>query len=207
MRHASRLTKFSQGEERRVRDWQTDWLSDQFQAVFWAAKRAMKEASDAAYGRHGVRNGQQFILMSLWHEDGLTPGEIARRLGLATPTVTKAATRMEAAGLVVRRPHPSDARLVRIHLSDRGRHLQKVLAEEDAGIDGAIMRSHDDAPRTVNTIEVASVDETAARVTAAGGEVVVPKQAIPGVGHIAYCTDPSGLTFGIYQADEQAQAG
>jgi predicted enzyme related to lactoylglutathione lyase len=80
-------------------------------------------------------------------------------------------------------------------------------AEEDAGIDGAIMRSHDDAPRTVNTIEVASVDETAARVTAAGGEVVVPKQAIPGVGHIAYCTDPSGLTFGIYQADEQAQAG
>jgi DNA-binding MarR family transcriptional regulator len=118
------------GEERRVRDWQTDWLSDQFQAVFWAAKRAMKEASDAAYGRHGVRNGQQFILMSLWHEDGLTPGEIARRLGLATPTVTKAATRMEAAGLVVRRPHPSDARLVRIHLTDRGRHLQKVLDEE-----------------------------------------------------------------------------
>ncbi|HEX6676170.1 MAG TPA: MarR family transcriptional regulator [Actinomycetes bacterium] len=113
-----------------MRDWQTDWLSDQFQAVFWAAKRAMKEASDAAYGRHGVRNGQQFILMALWHEDGLTPGEIARRLGLATPTVTKAATRMEAAGLVVRRPHPSDARLVRIHLTDRGRNLQKVLDDE-----------------------------------------------------------------------------
>jgi MarR family transcriptional regulator, organic hydroperoxide resistance regulator len=113
-----------------VREWQTDWLSDEFQTAFWATKRVIKEASDAAYGRHGVRDGQQFILMCLWDTDGLTPGEIARRLGLATPTVTKAATRMEAAGLVTRRPHPTDARLVRIHLTDRGRTLRKELDEE-----------------------------------------------------------------------------
>ena len=85
--------------------------------------------------------------------------------------------------------------------------LATTGAEEDAGIDGAIMRSRDDTPRTVNTIEVASVDEAAAKVTAAGGQVVVPKQVIPGVGWVAYCTDPSGLMFGIYQADERAQAG
>jgi hypothetical protein len=35
-----------------------------------------------------------------------------------------------AAGLVTRRPHPTDARLVRVHLTERGRHLQKVIAEE-----------------------------------------------------------------------------
>lgn len=113
-----------------MRDWRTDWLSDQFQAVFWAAKRAMMQAADAAYRGHGVREGQQFILMCLWREDGLTPGEIARRLGLATPTVTKATTRMEAAGLVARKPHATDARLVRIHLTDRGRALEKALDEE-----------------------------------------------------------------------------
>jgi MarR family transcriptional regulator, organic hydroperoxide resistance regulator len=111
-------------------DPQTEWLSDEFQAVFWSAKRAMKEAADLAYRRHGVRNGQQFILMCLWDEDGLTPGEIARRLGLATPTVTRAATRMDAAGLVVRKPHPTDARLVRIYLTDRGLELKKVLDAE-----------------------------------------------------------------------------
>ena len=110
--------------------WQTDWLSDEFQAVFWAAKRAMVQAADAAYRRHGVREGQQFILMCLWQEDGLTPGEIARRLGLATPTVTKATTRMQAAGLVTRKPHPGDARLVRVHLTERGRALERLLDEE-----------------------------------------------------------------------------
>jgi MarR family transcriptional regulator, organic hydroperoxide resistance regulator len=103
---------------------------DEFQTAFWAAKRAIAVAAEAAYNRHGVRSGQQFILRCLWETDGLTPGEIARQLELATPTVTRAATRMEAAGLLRRSPHPSDARLVRLVLTDRGRELEAVIAEE-----------------------------------------------------------------------------
>jgi MarR family transcriptional regulator, organic hydroperoxide resistance regulator len=57
-------------------------------------------------------------------------GEIARRLGLATPTVTRAATRMEAAGLLRREPHPGDRRLVRLVLTERGRSLEGVIAAE-----------------------------------------------------------------------------
>jgi MarR family transcriptional regulator, organic hydroperoxide resistance regulator len=103
---------------------------DEFQTAFWGAKRAMAVAAEAAYNRHGVRAGQQFILQCLWQTDGLAPGEIARRLELATPTVTRAATRMEAAGLLRRSPHPTDARLVRLVLTDRGRELESVIAEE-----------------------------------------------------------------------------
>jgi DNA-binding MarR family transcriptional regulator len=102
----------------------------EFQTAFWSAKRAMAEASEAAFQRHGVRSGQQWILRRLWDEDGLTPGEVARRLELSTPTVTKAAMRMEAAGLLARRPDPKDARLVRLFLSDRGRALEKTIAGE-----------------------------------------------------------------------------
>jgi len=104
--------------------------ADEFQAAFWGAKRALAVAAEAAYNRHGVHCGQQFILSCLWETDGLTPGEIARRLELATPTVTRAATRMEAAGLLRRSPHPTDARLVRLVLTDRGRKLESVIAEE-----------------------------------------------------------------------------
>ncbi len=105
-------------------------VSDEFQSAFWSAKRAMAEASEAAYNRHGVRAGQQFILQCLWAEDGLTPGEIARRLDLSTPTVTNSATSMEAAGLVERRPHPTDARRVRLFLTPRGRKLQRTIDGE-----------------------------------------------------------------------------
>ena len=104
--------------------------SDDFQTAFWSAKHALAHASATAFAQHGVHEGQQYVLRCLWREDGLSPGEIARRLGLATPTVTRAATRMEAAGLLRREPHPSDRRLVRLRLTDRGRELEKVIGEQ-----------------------------------------------------------------------------
>jgi DNA-binding MarR family transcriptional regulator len=108
----------------------TDDFDDDFQSAFRKTKLAMVEASELAYRRHGVHAGQQFILRELWREDGMTPGQIARRLGLATPTVTKMTSRMEAAGLVMRQPHPTDRRLVRIALTERGRALEGVVGEE-----------------------------------------------------------------------------
>lgn len=101
-----------------------------FQSAFWATKHALALAAAAAFSRHGIHNGQQYILRCLWTDDGLTPGEVAKRLGLATPTVTKASARMAAAGLLRREPHPHDRRLVRLLLTDRGRALEKVIGRE-----------------------------------------------------------------------------
>jgi len=104
--------------------------SSAFLETFWETKHALASAWMAAFSAHGVHEGQQFILRCLWDDDGLAPGEVARRLGLATPTVTRAATRMEAAGLLRRRPHPSDRRLVRLVLTDKGRDLEEVIGRE-----------------------------------------------------------------------------
>jgi predicted enzyme related to lactoylglutathione lyase len=37
-----------------------------------------------------------------------------------------------------------------------------------------------------------------------GGQVVVEKNAIPGVGYLAYCKDVEGTIFGVHQADPKA---
>jgi MarR family transcriptional regulator, organic hydroperoxide resistance regulator len=102
-----------------------DQLAD-FEEAFRLAKHALGHASISVFARHGVYEGQQFVLRLLWREDGLTPGQI----GLATPTVTRAATRMEAAGLLRREPHPTDGRLVRLVLTGRGRELERVIVPE-----------------------------------------------------------------------------
>jgi MarR family transcriptional regulator for hemolysin len=104
-------------------------MSD-FISVFTRASKLMRGAADAAFSRHGVRVGQNLVLERLWAADGLTPGEIAQRLGVSTPTVVKMATRMEAAGLLERRRDERDARLVRLHLTRRGRSVRKPLERE-----------------------------------------------------------------------------
>src|SRR5579863_7529517 len=101
-----------------------------FEDAFRLAKHALAQASTSVFARHGVYEGQQFVLRRLWREDGLTPGQLARQLGLSTPTVTRAATRMEAAGLLRREPHPGDRRLVRLWLTPRGRELERVIGPE-----------------------------------------------------------------------------
>ncbi len=120
---------------------------DEFTGAFWAAKRALATAAEAAYNRHGVRDGQQFILRCLWENDGQAPGEIAKHLGLATPTVTRAASRMEAAGLLRRAPHPSDARLVRLCLTAKGRALENTIADEMRQLTARALHGLDSAER------------------------------------------------------------
>jgi predicted enzyme related to lactoylglutathione lyase len=76
----------------------------------------------------------------------------------------------------------------------------------ERGIDGGILRSMDGSARTIVTMDVDSIDDMIAKVEAAGGTVVLPKQTIPGVGYQAYCTDPDGTIFGIHQRDASAAA-
>jgi MarR family transcriptional regulator, organic hydroperoxide resistance regulator len=118
-----------------------------FQPSFWAAKRVLARASASAFGQHGVHEGQQYLLRCLWAEDGLAPGELAKRLGLATPTVTRAAARMEAAGLLRRVPHERDRRLVRLFLTDRGRVLEKEIDREVAMLTERALASLDQSER------------------------------------------------------------
>jgi DNA-binding MarR family transcriptional regulator len=100
---------------------------DEFLAVLTSVSRSVKTHLESRLLAHGVHAGQQFILESLWREDGLTPGELAHRIGVETPTVTRAAQRMEVTGLVKRIPDPEDARLVRVYLTERGRDVQTHL--------------------------------------------------------------------------------
>ncbi|HKR01746.1 MAG TPA: VOC family protein [Pyrinomonadaceae bacterium] len=78
-------------------------------------------------------------------------------------------------------------------------------AEEEPGINGGVFK-REGPVNYVNTIEVPSVEDFAAKVTEHGGKVVVPKMAIPGVGHLVYCQDTESNVFGILQPDPAAQA-
>jgi DNA-binding MarR family transcriptional regulator len=107
-------------------------------SVQWAVKGAFK-AIWAQLAReleaHGLHPGQEHLLKQLWLEDGLSIGVLAERVGIEVPTVVRAVTRMEAAGILRREPDPTDRRRALVLLTDRGRELEQVVPNVLADVD------------------------------------------------------------------------
>lgn len=70
---------------------------------------------------HGFYAGQDQIMLALGRDEGMTPGQLATRIGVRPPTVTKTINRLQEQGFVERRSSKSDARQSHIHLTDAGR--------------------------------------------------------------------------------------
>ena len=77
--------------------------------------------------------------------------------------------------------------------------------KDQPGIDGGLMKRQDPNQPVVNTIDVPDVDEYQKKVETAGGEIVVPKMAVPGVGWMLYFEDTEGNIHGIMQEDPSAK--
>jgi len=92
--------------------------------------KALRALAETAMRRHGLHLGQNLLLAALWERDGSTPGDVAALLHVTTPTVVKMATRMAAAGLITRRRHKHDNRLVQLWLTRAGRALQRPIEAE-----------------------------------------------------------------------------
>ena len=71
----------------------------------------------------GLYRGQPPILMLLYKNDGMSQKEMARALNLSPATMTVTLKRMEKAGLVLREMDEHDQRILRVHLSDKGREM------------------------------------------------------------------------------------
>ena len=63
------------------------------------------------------------ILYVLWNEDNLPITELAKRTGLAKPTLTSMLDRLEKSGVLRRIPDSNDRRQIRIKLTDVARAL------------------------------------------------------------------------------------
>jgi uncharacterized protein len=85
-----------------------------------------------------------------------------------------------------------------------------TTGEGEPGINGAILRRNspingDAVIAYVCTIDVPSVDDYTARITANGGTIALPKMAVPSIGWTAYAKDSEGNIFCIMQSDQTAQ--
>jgi predicted enzyme related to lactoylglutathione lyase len=66
-----------------------------------------------------------------------------------------------------------------------------------------VKKMHDQHVPT-NYVNVTSVDVWSKKVTESGGQVVMPKTAVPQMGYFALCLDPEGNCFALWQDDPNA---
>lgn len=91
---------------------------------------------DAQLAEHEISQGRFGVLMALWGncrraaprvDCSLTPAELADRTGVTRATITGLVDSLERAGLVQRRPHGEDRRMLRIGLTARGERLLTAI--------------------------------------------------------------------------------
>ncbi|WP_416144820.1 MarR family winged helix-turn-helix transcriptional regulator [Planococcus koreensis] len=71
--------------------------------------------------------GQDNLLARLWEGDGITQMQLADHLKCEPPTVTNMVKSLEQNGFIIRKRDGKDGRVMRIHLTDKGKELEKPV--------------------------------------------------------------------------------
>ncbi len=76
----------------------------------------------------GITYTQYIVFLVLWEKDGISVGELCRKLYLDSGTVTPLLKKMEEHGFIQRRRSAADERVVTVTLTEKGRALQQQAA-------------------------------------------------------------------------------
>lgn len=92
---------------------------------------------DAVLRPHGLTFAryEALVLLTFSSRGSLPLGKMGERLQVHPTSVTSIVRRLEAAGLVVRRPHPDDGRAVLAEITDRGRGVVEAATADLTGAD------------------------------------------------------------------------
>jgi len=97
----------------------------------------------------GLHGGQVFVLFELWKQDGLRQVDIADRLNLSAPTITKILKGLAEINLITRSRERDDARSTRIFLTDKGRNIRSEVAEQWLELESEYLKGLTDTERLI----------------------------------------------------------
>ena len=114
-------------------------LDNQLCFRLYTASRLLTQAYYPLLSVHGLTYPQYLVLLVLWEKDAQPVNDIAKRLYLETNTVTPLLQRMEKEGILVRKKGKEDARQMIIHLTPKGKDLQKKLSCVPKAVGDAVL--------------------------------------------------------------------
>ena len=107
----------------------------QLQRLVFQAFAVLKKGADARFRARGLTGAQVGVLSRLTRPEGKPMSAIGAELWCDVSNVTGLVARLEEQGLVWRSSDPSDQRVKRVRLTDRGRAaLTKTLPGHEAAL-------------------------------------------------------------------------
>jgi len=117
---------------------------------------------------------EALVLLVFSREGALPLGKMGERLLIHPASVTNIVDRLEAQGLVVRRPHPTDRRTILAVITDEGRRVaeaaSRALAASAFSLEGLSDREIDQLTRTLRKLRLSHGDFSPAADTLREGE-------------------------------------
>ena len=120
-------------------------MADQLGFIIGDVSRLLRRAFDERARTIGVTRTQWRMLTTLARHEGVNQGRLADLLDVEAITLCRMVDRLSEAGLVERRPDPTDRRAWRIFLTERSRPIleelrslaNELIEEALAGLTGA----------------------------------------------------------------------
>ena len=101
--------------------------------------RLMRTLADARAREHGMTRAQWMILVHLERQPGMSQNELAALIEVEPITAGRLVDRLEKRGVVERRPHPSDRRIWRLHLTADAEPMLKEIAKARAELNALLI--------------------------------------------------------------------
>ena len=112
--------------------------------------RLMRTLADARARAHGMTRAQWMILVRLERQPGMSQNELAALIEVEPITVARLVDRLEARGMVERRPDPADRRIWRLHLKPEAQPMLKEIAKARAELNAMMIA--DISPSDLETV-------------------------------------------------------
>ena len=108
---------------------------------------------------HGFYAGQDQIMMALSGDDGQTPGQLAGRLGVRPPTITKTINRLQTQGFLEKRASDNDGRQAHVYLTAAG-------ADAIRAIEKSVRKTEKQALKGIDKKDLKALSKMLARIEA-----------------------------------------
>ena len=106
--------------------------------------KQIRKVFNQAVVEQGLFSGQQDILFNIIENEGITLGELAGRLRVATATASVSVKRMEKAGFIVKKEDENDARIIRLYPTEKAKKAPEKIREHMDSLEDVINKNMTD---------------------------------------------------------------